>query len=88
MQARWPEHVILRSSIIYGPQCPTPVSRLLFLQVLPALLGSFLKGLEVWLPTVMLSTALQLYSASRALHLGVLESGNGFGTLRVLDSLA
>ena len=31
-QDRWPHHVILRSSIIYGPQCPAPVSRPLFLQ--------------------------------------------------------
>ena len=31
-QDRWPEHVILRSSIIYGPQCAAPVSRTLFLQ--------------------------------------------------------
>jgi dTDP-4-dehydrorhamnose reductase len=31
-QRRWPEHCILRSSIIYGPQCPTPVPRTLFLQ--------------------------------------------------------
>ena len=32
MQSRWPEHCILRSSIIFGPQCPTPVPRALFLQ--------------------------------------------------------
>ncbi len=31
-QERWPNHVILRSSIIYGPQSPTPVARPLFLQ--------------------------------------------------------
>ena len=31
-QRRWPEHCILRSSIIYGPQCTTPVPRTLFLQ--------------------------------------------------------
>ncbi|KAK9837139.1 hypothetical protein WJX81_005845 [Elliptochloris bilobata] len=29
---RWPEHCILRSSIIYGPLSPTPVPRMLFLQ--------------------------------------------------------
>jgi dTDP-4-dehydrorhamnose reductase len=32
MQERWRNHVILRSSIIYGAQCSTPVSRMLFLQ--------------------------------------------------------
>ena len=32
MQAQWPHHVILRSSIIYGPNSPQPVSRRLFLQ--------------------------------------------------------
>ena len=32
MQERWHNHVILRSSIIYGAQCSTPVSRMLFLQ--------------------------------------------------------
>lgn len=32
MQEQWHRHVILRSSIIYGPQSPTPVSRALFLQ--------------------------------------------------------
>ncbi len=32
MQDRWPNHVILRSSIIFGPQSPVPVSRVLFLQ--------------------------------------------------------
>lgn len=32
LQERWPNHVILRSSIIYGPQSPVPVSRVLFLQ--------------------------------------------------------
>ncbi|EIE18739.1 methionine adenosyltransferase regulatory beta subunit-related [Coccomyxa subellipsoidea C-169] len=32
IQERWPNCVILRSSIIYGPQSPTPVSRALFLQ--------------------------------------------------------
>ncbi|KAK9806933.1 hypothetical protein WJX72_007947 [[Myrmecia] bisecta] len=32
VQDRWPAHYILRSSIIYGPQCPVAVSRLLFLQ--------------------------------------------------------
>ena len=31
-QERWPNHVILRSSIIYGPQSRMPVSRALFLQ--------------------------------------------------------
>lgn len=31
-QERWRNHVILRSSIIYGAQCSTPVSRMLFLQ--------------------------------------------------------
>jgi nucleoside-diphosphate-sugar epimerase len=32
IQARWPRHVILRSSIIYGPQAPAPVARPLFVQ--------------------------------------------------------
>ena len=32
IQERWPNHVILRSSIIYGSQSPVPVSRVLFLQ--------------------------------------------------------
>ena len=32
LQERWRNHVILRSSIIYGAQCSTPVSRMLFLQ--------------------------------------------------------
>lgn len=32
LQERWDNHVILRSSIIYGPQAPYPVSRTLFLQ--------------------------------------------------------
>ncbi|KAK9904863.1 hypothetical protein WJX75_004139 [Coccomyxa subellipsoidea] len=32
IQERWPNHVILRSSIIYGPQSRMPVSRALFLQ--------------------------------------------------------
>ena len=32
LQERWGNHVILRSSLIYGPQPPLPVSRLLFLQ--------------------------------------------------------
>ncbi|KAL0051399.1 hypothetical protein WJX82_006672 [Trebouxia sp. C0006] len=32
IQDRWPNHVILRSSIIFGPQSPVPVSRVLFLQ--------------------------------------------------------
>jgi nucleoside-diphosphate-sugar epimerase len=31
-QARWPEHVILRSSIIYGPGGLAPVPRPLFIQ--------------------------------------------------------
>ena len=32
VQERWENHVILRSSIIFGPQAPNPVSRALFLQ--------------------------------------------------------
>lgn len=32
LQAEWPKHVILRASIIIGPQSPVPVSRPLFLQ--------------------------------------------------------
>ena len=32
LQTRWSNHVILRSSIIFGPQSPVPVSRVLFLQ--------------------------------------------------------
>ena len=31
-QAEWPKHVILRASIIVGPQSPVPVARPLFLQ--------------------------------------------------------
>lgn len=34
IRRRWPHHVILRSSIIYGPQCGTPVARTLFLQMI------------------------------------------------------
>ena len=30
--AAWPPHVVLRSSIIYGPQAPKPVERPLFVQ--------------------------------------------------------
>ena len=40
MQDRWPEHVILRSSIIYGPQCAAPVSRTLFLQFIESSLAA------------------------------------------------
>ena len=32
LQSQWPQHAILRSSIIYGPLSPTPVPRTLFLQ--------------------------------------------------------
>ena len=32
VQERWENHIILRSSIIFGPQAPNPVSRTLFLQ--------------------------------------------------------
>lgn len=32
IQTAWPRHVILRSSIIYGPQTPHPVDRALFVQ--------------------------------------------------------
>lgn len=32
VQERWENHVVLRSSIIFGPQAPNPVSRALFLQ--------------------------------------------------------
>lgn len=39
IQERWPNHVILRSSIIYGPQSPAPVSRALFLQFIEASLA-------------------------------------------------
>ena len=39
MQDRWPNHVILRSSLIFGPQSPVPVSRLLFLQFIERTLG-------------------------------------------------
>lgn len=38
IQQRWPHHVILRSSIIYGPQCSSPVSRTLFLQMIVGVL--------------------------------------------------
>lgn len=27
IQERWPNHIILRSSLVYGPQSPQPVSR-------------------------------------------------------------
>jgi dTDP-4-dehydrorhamnose reductase len=30
--AEWPHHIILRSSIIYGPQASNPVARPLFVQ--------------------------------------------------------
>jgi len=33
LQDRWENHIILRSSLIFGPQPPVPVSRQLFLQV-------------------------------------------------------
>ena len=36
---RWRRHAILRSSIIYGPQSPNPVSRGLFLQFIDAALS-------------------------------------------------
>ncbi len=39
-QERWPEHAILRSSIIYGPQCAAPVSRTLFLQFIESSLAA------------------------------------------------
>ncbi|KAL3155375.1 hypothetical protein ABBQ38_010936 [Trebouxia sp. C0009 RCD-2024] len=32
IQDRWANHIILRSSVIFGPQSPVPVSRVLFLQ--------------------------------------------------------
>lgn len=32
IREQWPRHIILRSSIIYGPQSPMPVSRPLFVQ--------------------------------------------------------
>ena len=32
LQTEWPRHIILRASIIVGPQSPVPVSRPLFLQ--------------------------------------------------------
>ncbi|MEW5300359.1 MAG: hypothetical protein WDW36_003295 [Sanguina aurantia] len=38
VQAAWPHHVILRSSIIYGPPPPQPVSRALFLQFVEGVL--------------------------------------------------
>lgn len=40
MQERWPNHVILRSSLIYGPQAPSPVGRALFLQFIDASLAA------------------------------------------------
>ena len=40
VQDQWPRHVILRSSIIYGPQCSSPVSRTLFLQFVESSLRS------------------------------------------------
>ncbi len=39
IQQQWPHHVILRSSIIYGPQSPSPVSRALFLQFIESSLA-------------------------------------------------
>lgn len=44
IQQRWPNHVILRSSIIYGPQSPAPVSRALFLQFIEASLSYVILG--------------------------------------------
>lgn len=38
--ARWPNHAILRSSIIYGPEPPVPVSRPLFLQFVDSQLAA------------------------------------------------
>lgn len=44
MAARWPNHAILRSSIIYGPDPPVlPVARPLFLQFIDAQLAA-----KVW----------------------------------------
>jgi len=40
LQASWPRHVILRSSIIYGPLPPEPVPRALFLQFVEQSLAS------------------------------------------------
>ena len=39
LQERWPRHVILRSSIMYGPQSAVPVSRTLFLQFVSSALS-------------------------------------------------
>ena len=39
LQERWPCHVILRSSIMYGPQSAVPVSRTLFLQFVSSALS-------------------------------------------------
>eukprot|EP00891_Asterochloris_glomerata_P009011 jgi/Astpho2/9011/Aster-02678 len=39
IQERWPCHVILRSSIMYGPQSAVPVSRTLFLQFVSSALS-------------------------------------------------
>lgn len=40
LEKEWPKHVVLRSSIIYGPQSPAPVSRSLFVQFIDSALGS------------------------------------------------
>ena len=39
-QDRWPNHMILRSSLIFGPQSPVPVSRALFLQFIERTLSA------------------------------------------------
>lgn len=43
--AGWPNHAVLRSSIIYGPPPPQPVSRPLFLQFIDAQLA---EGVRPW----------------------------------------
>mmetsp|Transcript_50765 Transcript_50765/g.162509 ORF Transcript_50765/g.162509 Transcript_50765/m.162509 type:complete len:206 (-) Transcript_50765:106-723(-) len=39
IQHAWPNHVILRSSIIFGPEPPVPVARALFLQWMDGVLA-------------------------------------------------
>lgn len=68
LQERWRNHVILRSSIIYGAQCSTPVSRMLFLQFI-------VSSLEAGKPTAFFDDEfrspiyVQVISATAHLHI-------------------
>ena len=42
--AGWPNHAILRSSIIFGPEPPVPVGRPLFLQFIDGALAAGVRG--------------------------------------------